>query len=99
MTDTVCARPNAERGDLREMKAVVAKLFPTLASMLLVAVFLAVAIMVGHYALAGAAAASASSSLLGALALCGVAYSAVAGRPAGTTLSSLAVARRKRPCV
>ena len=77
------------------MKAVVAKLFPTLASMLLVAVFLAVAIMVGHYALAGAASASSSSSLLGALALCGVAYSAVAGRPAGTTLSWPSVARRK----
>ena len=78
------------------MKAVVAKLFPTLASMLLVAVFLAVAIMVGHYALTGAAAASAGSPLLVALALCGVAYSAVAGRPAGMKLSSLAVARRHR---
>jgi hypothetical protein len=68
------------------MKAVVAKIFPTLASMLLVAVFLVVAILVGHYALAGAGR-GASSPLLVALALCGVAYSAVAGRPAGTTLS------------
>ena len=78
------------------MKAVVAKLFPTLASMLLVAVFLAIAIMVGHYALTGAAVKAMNSPLFFALTLCGVAYSAVAGRPAGMTLSSLAVARRHR---
>ncbi len=76
------------------MKAVVAKFIPTLASVLLVMLFLAVAIFVGHYALAGAGRA-ANSPLLVALALGGIAYSAVAGRPAGTTLS-WPVARRNR---
>jgi hypothetical protein len=78
-----------------DMKAVVTKIVPTLASMLLVAVFLAVAFVIGHYALAGAGRV-AGSPLLVALALCGVAYSAVAERPAGTTLSWPAVARRQR---
>ena len=76
------------------MKVVVAKIFPTLAGMLLVVPFLAVAILVGHYVLTGAGRAL-SNPLLVVLALCGVAYSVVAARPAGTTLS-VSVARRKR---
>jgi hypothetical protein len=77
------------------MKAVVTNLFPTLAGMLLVVPFLVVAIVVGHYVLTGAEHAT-NNSLLVMLALCGVAYSAVAARPAGTTLSWPA-ARRNRP--
>ena len=79
------------------MKAVVANLFPTLAGMLLVVPFLAVAIVVGHYVLTGAGHAPNNSLFVG-LALCAVAYSAVAARPAGTTLSWPVAARRKRPC-
>jgi TRAP-type C4-dicarboxylate transport system permease small subunit len=78
------------------MKAVVAKLFPTLAGIVLVVPFLVVALMVGHYALAGAGR-GANNWLFGALALCGVAYGVVAGRPVGMQLSWPAVARRTRP--
>lgn len=76
------------------MKTVVVKFFPTLAGMLLVVPFLVVAIVVGHYVLTGAGQTS-SNPLLVVLALCGVAYSAVAARPAGTTVS-VSVTHRKR---
>ena len=75
------------------MKAVVANIFPTLAGMLLVVPFLVVAIVVGHYVLTGAGH-TLSNPLLVVLALCGVAYSVVAARSAGTTLS-VSVTRRK----
>ncbi|HEX8071719.1 MAG TPA: hypothetical protein VF546_17340 [Pyrinomonadaceae bacterium] len=78
------------------MRAVVAKLFPTLAGIVLVVPFLVVALLVGHYALAGAGR-GANTLLFGALALCGVAYSAVAGRPAGMQLAWPVFARRTRP--
>ena len=76
------------------MKAVVAKIFPTLAGMLLVLPFLAVAIVVGHYVLTGAGR-TPQHPLMAVLALCGVAYGFVAARPAGTTLSD-SVAQHKR---
>src|SRR5205085_1268975 len=87
-------RPPKRIEERRNVKAVVANLFPTLAGMLLVVPFLVVAIVVGHYVLTGAGR-TPQHPLLVVLALCGVAYSVVAARPAGTTLS-VSAARRKR---
>jgi hypothetical protein len=68
---------------MRNVKAVVAKFFPTLAGMLLVVPFLT------------GAGRTSGNPLLVVLALCGVAYSAVAARPAGTPFS-VSIAQRKR---
>ncbi len=76
------------------MKAMVAKLTPTVAGILLVVPFMAVAILVGHRALT-VASSSSHNSLFVMLAVFGVAMSVVHERPSGTLLS-WPVSRRNR---